>query len=343
MASSRLDSTARTSDLPRELKAPSNTAIHSLLALLCLIWGSTWIVIQGGLADLPVFTSAGARFLLSASIMTIVAGFLARREGGEPPPFWLSFVVGATNFGISYGVVYWSESRLPSGIVSLLWAVFPMMTAISGHFFLRDERLHGRAWIGLVLGLLGVALLFRTDLRSFGSGAVPAALVLLISPLVSTIGTTLLKRHGAHTSSVLLNRNAMWIGAALLCGTAAIVDRDVSTHWTMRAIASVLYLSIIGTVVAFGIYFWLLRHAPAQRLSLISYVTPAIALSLGGIVGKEKVTIFTLAGSALILCGVALVVRGKQRTPSASSASATTRSGSSSRAASECVSKVERV
>jgi drug/metabolite transporter (DMT)-like permease len=288
--------------------SPARTFL--LIALLCLIWGSTWIVIAGGLADLPPFTSAAARFALAAVAMTVVAAIVRKREGGERPSIGLSLALGTLNFGTCYGLVYWSETRLPSALVSILWSVFPMLMAISGHFFLPGDRLRGRQWLGFVLGFLGVGLLFATDLRSLGPVAVPAGAILLASPLLSVVGTTIVKRHGAGASSVLLNRNGMWIGAAMLTTAALLFERGAPAHWTGRAVASVLYLSLAGTVLTFGLYFWLLRQTAASRMSLIAYVTPAIALLLGGVVGREPITAFTVGGCTLILAGVALVARG---------------------------------
>lgn len=279
-----------------------------LIALVCLVWGSTWIVIAGGLADLPPLTSAAARFAIAALAMSVVAHFLRRKEGGAAPPFSLSLALGVLNFAGCYGIVYWSETRLPSALVSVLWSVFPMLTAISGHFFLPGERLRGRQWAGFAVGFVGVALLFATDLRQIGPGAIPAGAILLGSPLLSVVGTTLLKRNGSHASSVLVNRNGMWIGAALLGASAWLFERDVPAHWTAATVAGVLYLALAGTVLTFSIYFWLLRQTAASRLSLVSYVTPAIAMLLGGLVGREPITMFTLAGSALILLGVWLVL-----------------------------------
>src|SRR6185295_7005645 len=95
-----------------------------------------------------------------------------------------------------------------------------MLMAISGHFFLAGDRLRPRQWAGFVVGFLGVALLFATDLAKIGPGAIPAGAILLASPLLSAVGTTIVKRKGAHTSSVLLNRNGMWIGATILATAA---------------------------------------------------------------------------------------------------------------------------
>jgi drug/metabolite transporter (DMT)-like permease len=304
------------------VSAPSTKLVVALVALLCLIWGSTWIVIAIGLRDMPPFTTAAVRFLVSAAIMSAIAPVLARREGGEKPAFIAWGAVGLLNFGASYAIVYWSETHLPSGLTALLWSVYPLMMAVSGSLFLSGERISARQGAGFVLGFGGVALLFATDLAALSADAVPAGLVLLLSPLVSCVGTTVLKRTNAKASSVLLTRNAMWLGALLLCGTALLVERDAPALWTPTAIASIAYLAVIGTVLTFTVYFWLLRHVAAYRMSLIAYVTPAIALTLGTLLAGEPITHWTLLGSATILLGVALVVaKSRPRIPSANPSS----------------------
>jgi drug/metabolite transporter (DMT)-like permease len=292
--------------------SPSPVLVRASLILLCLIWGSTWVVIKGGLRDLPPLTSAGARFTVAALIMVGVAALFGRHERGTAPPTWLWMVQGTTNFAISYGVVYQVETVLPSGLVSLLFGTYPMLQAASGHFFLDQEHLRPKQWTGFAFGFAGLYLLFRTDLGSFGPDAIPAALLLFLSPLAVVVGTTLVKRHGSGVSSILLNRNGMLFGAALLLMAAAILERDADAAWTVPAIASVGYLAVMGTVVTFSLYFWLLRTAPAHRMALIAYVTPAIALFLGWAVADEPVTASTLTGAACILVGVLFVVHHRK-------------------------------
>jgi drug/metabolite transporter (DMT)-like permease len=286
--------------------APSRALVALLIAFLCLVWGSTWIVIADGLRDLPPFTSAAARFLVAALAMSALAPAIARREGGRAPTWRLRLALGGLNFAASYAIVYWTETKLPSGVVSVLWAIFPMLMAASSSWFLRGEQLRPAQWAGFALGFAGVALLFATDLRAFGPEGVPAAAVLLLSPLVSCVGNTLLKRDGKDVSSALVNRDGMWIGAGVLVVLALTLERGAPAEWTGRAIGSVVYLALVGTVATFGLYFWLLRHTEAWRLSTIAYVTPAVALLLGTLLKDEPFTRWTLAGSLTILAGVVL-------------------------------------
>lgn len=299
---------------PTTSHAPSVWTARAVIGVLSLIWGSTWIVIAKGLGSLPPFTSAGVRFGLAAAVMALIAPYFAKREGGAKPKPRLWIQVGLTSFFASYAIVYWTETRLPSSLTCILWSVFPMMMAVSSHVFL-GHRLRGvRPWLGFVLGFVGVVLLYATDVRALGPEALVAALVLLGSPLVSCYSTTVLKRDGKGVSSVLVNRNGMVLGAVLLSALAFAFERDLPRAWDGTAIASVLYLALVGTVLGFGLYFWLLRHVPAHELSLISYLTPAVAVVLGAVFGGEQLTLFTLAGCATILAGVFLVMRpGKTR------------------------------
>jgi len=288
--------------------APPAWVLDGVIGLLAAIWGSTYFVIRVGLHDLPPFTSLAARFAVGAAVFAALGPTLARRERGGPAGWRLSLVFGLTSVAGPYGLVYWSERVLPSGLVSVLWATFPMMMAASARFAL-GERLGPRQAAGFLLGFAGVVVLFATDLRAVGADAVGAGALLLLSPLLATVGTTYVKRHGREASSALLNRNGLAIGCAVIAVLALAVERDEPAHWTPRAVGSVLYLALLGTVVAFGAYFWALRHAPAHRLSTTAYLTPALALTLGTLAGDEPFGATTAVGSGLILAGVVLVLR----------------------------------
>ncbi|MCC6525440.1 MAG: EamA family transporter [Polyangiaceae bacterium] len=303
-----MDGPATTSPRP-----PSRARVVAILVVLCLVWGSTWLVVKWELADLPPFGSAGVRFAIAALAMAIVTPALRRREGGASPSSWLSILQGATNFGASYAIVYTGETALPSGLVATLFALFPLLMAVSGHFFLPGERLGRASAFGFAVGFGGVALLVWTDLAKLGPGSVPMALFVLVAPTVSTIGNTAVRRYGRQASSVVLSRDSMVVAAVLLCALALVFERDAPIHLTARAVLSVVFLALVGTCLTFGSYLYLMRYVPAARLSLIAFVTPAVALFLGWAVDSEPIYWHTIVGAALILVGVGLgaLARGR--------------------------------
>lgn len=277
-----------------------------LFALLCAIWSSTWLVIKDGLTTLPPFSGAAMRFSVAAFVFTLIAPALSRREGGSAPGKGLSLVMGLLNFGLSYGVVYWGEQVLPSGLSSVLWATFPLLVALLGHFTLPDERLRAAQWLGFVVAFGGVALLFIEDLSALGSDATFVGAIFLLSPLSAALAQVVIKRYGAEVSSVLLNRNGMCIGAIALWAVALPQESLAAIVWTTRGVASILYLAIFGTVLTFGLYYWLLRRASSSAMSLIAYIIPVVAVLLGAWFGGETLTPTLAASAALVLSGLGL-------------------------------------
>jgi len=279
-----------------------------LVALLCLVWGSTWWAIRVCLRDQPPLSSAALRFCIAGLVMTALAPRLARLEAAPPPPRWLWITSGLTTFAGSYGVLYAAETVVPSGIAAVLWSIFPLLMAGSAVLFL-GERLRARQVAGFLVSFLGILTVFSGALESIGQQSLGWLLLVLASPVVSAAGTTLVKKYGSGTSSVLLNRNGMLLGALLLCAAAFLRREDpLGMPWTWQATLATLYLALFGTALTFGIYFWLLRRAPASMLSLISYVTPVLAMLLAAAVGDGETNAGLWLGTGLVVTGVALVV-----------------------------------
>jgi drug/metabolite transporter (DMT)-like permease len=243
--------------------------------------------------------------------MALLAPRLRRAEAGPPPPVRLWAASGATNFAGSYGIIYVVEQHVPSGIAAVLWSIFPLLMAASSVLFL-GERLRARQVLGFVVSFAGIVTVSSGDLGG-GSAHLGAALLLLVSPLLSATGTTLVKRFGSGTSSVLLNRNGMVLGAMLLSVTALLREDPAAIVWTTNGVLALLYLALFGTAFTFGVYFWLLRTAPASLLSLISFVTPILAMLLSALVGDGTIEPRDWLGALLVVGGVALVVVRSRR------------------------------
>ena len=283
--------------------------MYSLMALVSLIWGSTWLVIRVGLFHLPPFFSAGVRFVIAGVVMALIAPWLVGREGGGRPPFGVILAQAFCQFVVNYALVYYAETVLSSGLVCVLWGVFPLLVALTGHFVTRAERLKGRQWVGMLVGFGGIVVLFATDIAETSESAWRMGALVLLAPLAVTISTTLIKLRASAASSVLLNRDSMLIGGVTLLLLSFVTERGEPIHFTAAAVWSVLYLALAGSVVTFGSFLWLLRTVPAYRLSLWNYVTPVLALWLGAITLGEYVGPTTLAGTALVNVGVGLTLR----------------------------------
>jgi drug/metabolite transporter (DMT)-like permease len=289
-------------------KAPSVLLTHALMALLCVVWSSTWLVIKVGLTDVPPFTGAALRFAIAGIVMAALVAVLGSREGGERPPAIAVWSHGLCQFALNYGLVYVAETMIPSGLVAVLWSVFPLFVGLGGHFVLRIEVLSPRKWLGIAIAFCGVATLFVTDFAAIDARAVQMGLLVLLAPLGVSFSTLVIKQRASGASSLVLNRDAMLIGTVVLAAIALATESPSELRMTPAAIFSVLYLALVGSVLTFGVYLWLLRYVPAYKMSLVSFVVPPIALLLGALFGGESLTAHTLLGAAIVLLGVGLVI-----------------------------------
>jgi drug/metabolite transporter (DMT)-like permease len=231
-------------------------------------------------------------------------------------PYRLWLVHGLCSFGVSYSLVYWAEQWVPSGLAAVLFATFPLFVALLAHLALPGERLRPRAGGGLVLGFLGVALVFSEDLAALGGPRVAfAGAVMLLAPFASAVAQVAVKRWGAASHPVPLNAGAMVLASAVVGALAALVERDRPVHFDAAGVGSVLYLALLGTAVTFTLYFWLLRHMSATGLSLIAYFIPLVALTVGAALFDEPATMRLVGGAALVISGTALASRPSSGQP----------------------------
>ncbi len=277
--------------------------------MLCAIWGTTWSVIQIGLQGVPPFTGVAIRFAISGALLLGLAwarGIRLGRTRRERRLWWANGLLG---FAVTYGVVYWAEQWVPSGLAAVLFAIYPLVVAILAHFFLTSERLHPREVVGVLLGFSGVGMIFLEDFSALGGSQVAVgALVLLLSPLASGAASVSIKRWGQGIHPFSIAAVPMLIAAGAMAILALVLERDASITWDQTSVLALLYLSIAGSALTFSLYFWLLSHLPAKRLALIAYLIPVVAVGVGVLRG-EPFTLHTLAGSAVVVFGVALAVR----------------------------------
>jgi drug/metabolite transporter (DMT)-like permease len=283
---------------------------HGALALLILIWGTTWAAIRVGLEGLPPFTGVAIRFAIAAVVLLSVAAVMKWPLGSGRLAHLLWLINAGLSFSVSYGVVYWAEQWVPSGLAAVLFSTFPLFVAVMAHFWLPGERLRFASVIGVLLGFAGVVTIFSEDLTSLaGSETRWAAIVFLISPLVSAVANVVIKRWGAGFHPISLTAVPMAMTAGIMGVLAALVERGRGISLDAASTTALLYLAICGTAVTFFLYFWLLDRLPATRLSLITYGVPIVAVTVGTLLLDEAFTLRMMLGSLLVLSGVGLAVR----------------------------------
>jgi drug/metabolite transporter (DMT)-like permease len=251
------------------------------------------------------------RFAVAAALLLVysVGRGIPLRSGNRVHD-WLTALHSVLTFCVSYGVVFWAEQWVPSSLASVLFATFPLLVAVFAHFMLPKEKMTLPVIAGTAIGFAGIAVIFAEDFNLLGGRQVfTASIVMLLSPLAGAFVSVAVKRWGSGIHPVTFNTAALGGAAAVMGVLAAIVERDRILVLAPGPIAALLYMAIVGTAVTFPLYFWLLDHMEARQVALIGYGTPIIALALGAIFLHEPFTIWTLAGSAMVVLGVALASR----------------------------------
>jgi drug/metabolite transporter (DMT)-like permease len=289
---------------------PSPARLRGAFLLLTLIWGTTWAAIRLGLEGIPPLTGVALRFAMAGTLLLVLMVLLGVRFAWTREELGLWAVNGLLSFSASYTVVYWAEQHIPSGLTAVLFATYPLMVALIAHLVLPGERLRWGAGAGVVVGFLGVAVIFSDDLRLLGGTQVrEAALVMLLSPLVSAAATVAVKRWGGGLHPLSLTAVPMLL-TALVVGTFAFVfERQAPLVFDLRSVGALLYLAVFGSAVTFTVYYWMLSHAPATQVSLIAYTIPVVAVITGFLLFQEPIRPRVILGGALVLIGVAIVNR----------------------------------
>jgi drug/metabolite transporter (DMT)-like permease len=277
--------------------------------LLCGIWGSTWLFIKLGLSDLPPFTFAGIRFVIACAIL-----FLLIAARGIPLPRqrrdWLLLgVTGLLTFSLNYGFVFWGEQYISSGLAALLQSTMPAFGLLLAHLYLPQERMTLLRIVGVVMGIVGVGVIFSNQLSVSGPRALAGSAALVLSALSGAYSNVLVKAKAKHLDPSVTAAGQMLVGLVPLLALGFLFEGNpLRFHWTTRALISVLYLAIVGTVIAFVLYYWLIQHMDVTKTLLISLITPVVAVILGMLVLSEQLTWRTLAGGAMIISGIGLIV-----------------------------------
>ena len=282
--------------------------------ILCCIWGSTWLFIKLGLADLPPLTFAGVRFVIACIILfTIIR--LRRIQLPQARFDWILLAItGILSFGFNYGLVFWGEQYISSGLAALLQATLPAFGLVFAHFHLPGERLSWARIGGVILGVFGVGVVFSNQLAIAGSRALAGCVALILSAMFAAYSNVLVKKYGKHLNPALLAAGQMFFGLLLLFAVGIPLEGNpLRFHWTPIALISLLYLAVVGSVIAFLLYYWLVLNMDVTKSMLIALVTPVVAVLLGMMVLNEQIGWRTLAGGAMIMSGIALIVVRRTR------------------------------
>lgn len=284
-------------------------------ALVYVFWGSTYLAI--GIADqehLPPAVMCCMRFAVAGSLMLLACAALGRRirvtlnEALRLATIGCLLLVGG-NFGLA-----WAEQWVPTGYAALIIAVTPIWFLLLERFVFRGDRLSGRGLAGVALGFGGIAVLFwpRIEHRA-ALGIMPllGATTLLFSSLSWSIGSVLSRKWQMKVDPFTATAWEMLFAAVGNAIVAMGTGEYQHVVVTRRGLLAVLYLVVFGSWVGYTAYIWLLKHVPSPKVATYAYVNPLVAVFLGWLVLHERLDAYIVAGTVIIIAGVALVTTAK--------------------------------
>lgn len=275
---------------------------------LCGIWGTTWLAIRVVVQQVPPLRAAAIRFSSAAILLGIMV--FGRRPWPNREQFRSLLVLAATMIALPYGLLFWAEQYVNSSMTAVLYATTPLITALLTPL-MSSHRVPRRAVFCMLLGFGGIAEIFYTEL-SATKHLLWGGCASLLSVSSSAWSSLYAKRNLGTVNPMTTTAVQLGAGALLLFAASLALERGLTTHWSFAAIAGIAYLSIFGSVIAFSLYYWLLKHVMAYQLSGLNLITPILAIAVGSLLLREPLPFQEVLAAALVLASVAVVLIAPQ-------------------------------
>ncbi len=296
----------------------SAVLIWTAILILYVVWGSTYLAIRVAVETFPPFVMGAIRFA-AAGVVMLVAVVIARRGAVTRPSrreLRDCAIVGTCLMFGGMGIVSWAEQTVPSGVTGVLIAMVPVWVAVYGRLFFR-ERLPRLAVVGIVVGMVGVVILIGQGVAVDRSLDPVGIAALILSPMAWAAGATFSANRARLPSDPFLATGLEMLSGSVVLAIAAIGSGELASFHpasvSMDGILATAYLTVVGSLVAFTAFVWVIRQAPLPLVTTYAFVNPVIAVFLGWLLLHETVGSVQLVAGGVIVAGVALIILARSR------------------------------
>jgi drug/metabolite transporter (DMT)-like permease len=285
-------------------------------AIIYFVWGSTFLAIRVGVREVPPFLLAGMRFF--AAGIVLYAWMRAKRTPSPTRRQWAAaLLLAVLIFVLDYGLLFWAEQRVPSGIAAVMMATIPVFMTLAEILLLRTQRLTVRLGFALLVGIGGVAVLVSRS-SGFGEGPInpSGAIALLVAAISWSLAAVLTRKLSLPESRVMSSGAQMLAGGILLMLIAAILDefRGFQVQAvSARAWLALAYLIVAGSIIGFTAYVWLIHRESPTKVGTYAYANPVVAVLVGYFFGDEGLGARTVLGTLLVLVSVVMITTTPKR------------------------------
>ena len=289
-------------------------------AIIYFAWGSTYLAIRVGVHEVPPFLFAAMRFFIAGLVLFVWA--IARGEKAPTARQWGSSALLAVLFFVfDYGLLFWAEQRVPSGLAAVVMAIIPAFIAVAEIVFLRTQKLTFRLALALLIGICGVAVLVS---RSLNLGGAPidrgGAVALIVASASWSIASVLTRVLQLPPSKAVSSGAQMFAGGVLLTVAAGLLGEFRNfriASVSSEAWFSLFYLVVVGSIAGFTAYLWLIHHESPTKVGTYAYVNPVVAVLIGYFLGGEGIGSRIVLGTVLVLVSVVVITMTKVKKPTA--------------------------
>jgi drug/metabolite transporter (DMT)-like permease len=281
-------------------------------AVMCLMWGSTWIMIKIGVSGAPPLTTLAVRFLIAA----LIGGILLLLRGTRVPMtrhfLILSSFLGVVHQTAGYVLVYWAEQFIDSGLTAVLYSTMPFAVAIISRIMLGDPLTPPKI-AGILAGIAGVWLVFADTARLGDESAMLGVAAVLGSVACASLSSVVVKKYATEYDPLTMLFLPILIGGTVVSIAAALIERSNPLHYSAGTWGTIVYLAVVGSVGAFTLFYWVVKRMDVTVLSYQTFIIPVIAVVLGWLFLDETISARVAVGALVIVAGIVTATAGARR------------------------------
>ncbi len=268
-----------------------------------LIWSTTPLAIKWSAQDTGALFAVSSRMVLGLVVCLMLMALLRVRLPWDRQAR-LTYLVSCVGVFGAMSMVYWSAQYIPSGMIAVLFGLAPIITSLLARVLL-TERITGTKFAGMLIGLLGLAVIFQSELGASGN-TIKGILGILLATCLHSLSIVLVKRVAASIPALAITTGTLMLAVPLFLLVWLLSDSGMPDELPLRGSLAILYLGVFGSVLGFVLFFYALKHLTTASMALITLMTPVLALLLGFWFNQESLQAYVLLGTALILSGLAL-------------------------------------
>jgi drug/metabolite transporter (DMT)-like permease len=286
---------------------------YMALAAICIIWGTTYLMLRIAVLHFPPFLFVTIRQIIAGSLLIGFMILSGRASWPDLGHIRRQAIAGFFMISLGNGLVAWAEVLIPSGVAAILCSLMPVVVILINIGSNKDERPTVPIFAGLLVGLAGIVMIFGEHLEAFSRPQYQMGIVMIfIAVLAWAGGSVWIKKRGNDGDPFLNAGLQMFFGGIWIIPATLMFDDLASVSWSIEAFYSLVYLVLIGSVVAYACYTYVLRKLPMTIVSLYAYVNPIVAVLLGWIVLDEKLNLQIGIAILVTITGIYIVNRGYQ-------------------------------